>query len=120
MGKSKNLDESFGVLEKEIKDFKKFQSSAEKTFANHDSRLQKAVTGVETVRFNPFKGDGSGGNQSFATALINEEQDGVVISSMYSRDHVSVFAKPIKDAKSEYELTNEEREALTKAQKAIK
>jgi hypothetical protein len=39
---------------------------------------------------------------------------------MYSRDHISVFSKPIKNSASEYELTNEEREALNKAQDSIK
>lgn len=118
-GKSKNLDESFGALEAEIKDLKKFQTKAEETFKKNDTRLKKAISGVETIRFNPFKGDGSGGNQSFATAFLNEEKNGVVISSMYSRDHVSVFSKPIKNLTSEYELTGEEKKALDGAHESI-
>jgi len=70
---------------------------------------------VETIRFNPFKGNGSGGNQSFSTAFVNEEGDGVVISSLYSREHISVFAKPIKKMSSEYEMTKEEKDSLEKA-----
>lgn len=120
VGKSKNLDESFASLTKEIKDLKKFQITAEETFKKNDARLKKTVSGLETVRFNPFKGDGSGGNQSFATAFLNEEKNGVIISSMYSRDHVSIFSKPIKNLVSEYELTNEEKEALNKARDSIK
>lgn len=120
VGKTRNLDDSFALLEKEIADLKKFKTIAEKTFQNNDARLKKTVSGVETVRFNPFKGDGSGGNQSFATAFLNEERNGVVISSMYSRDHVSVFSKPIKNMISEQgELTAEEKEALNKAQGSI-
>jgi hypothetical protein len=121
VGKTKNLDESMSLISKEISDLKKFQKVAEDTFKNNDARLKKTISGVETVRFNPFKGDGSGGNQSFATAFINEEKNGVIISSMYSRDHVSVFSKSIKNLASEQgELTNEEREAMNKAQKSIK
>ncbi len=121
VGKSKNLDESMSVIDKEITDLKKFRTEAEGTFKNHDARLKKTVSGVETVRFNPFKGDGSGGNQSFATAFINEEKNGVIISSMYSRDHVSVFSKPIKNLVSEQgELTAEEKEAMNKAKDSIK
>ena len=115
IGKSKNLDDSMDLLRKEIVELKKFRASAESTFRDNNDRIKKAVTGVETVRFNPFKGDGSGSNQSFATAFINEEKNGVVISSMYSRDHISVFSKPIKNSASEYELTAEEREAMNKA-----
>jgi len=120
VGKSKNLDESFALLTKEIADLKKFQSKAEDTFRDNDARLKKTISGVETVRFNPFKGNGSGGNQSFATAFLNEEKNGVIISSMYSRDHVSIFSKPIKKLVSEYELTSEEKEAMTKASDSIK
>jgi hypothetical protein len=119
IGRSKNLDDSISSLNKEIIDLRKFQADAEETFKNNDARLKKTISGVETIRFNPFKGNGSGGNQSFATAFLNEEKNGVIISSMYGRDHISVFSKPIKNLSSEYELTNEEKEALTKAQTSI-
>lgn len=120
-GKSKNLDESLAFLTKEIIDLRRFQTKAEENFNLTDARLKKTISGVETVRFNPFKGNGSGGNQSFATAFLNEEKNGVVISSLYARDHVSIFAKPIKNLISEQgELTTEEKEALTKAQTTIK
>ena len=84
-----------------------------------DKKLKKTISGNQTVRFNPFKGDGSGSNQSFATALVNKEGDGVIISSIYSRDHLSVFSKPIKNMSSEYELTPEEKSALQKAKESI-
>ena len=120
VGKSKNLDDSIALLTKEITELNKFKATAEETFKNNDARLKKTISGLETVRFNPFKGNGSGGNQSFATAFLNEEKNGVIISSMYSRDHVSIFSKPIKNLVSEHELTNEEKEALAKAKDSIK
>jgi len=120
VGKSKNLDDSLELLTKEINELKKFKTQTEEALRSTDIRLKKTISGVETVRFNPFKGDGSGGNQSFATAFLNEEKNGVIISSMYSRDHISIFSKPIKNSVSEYELTNEEREVLNKAKDSIK
>jgi len=82
-----------------------------------EKRLRKSVQSVHTVRFNPFKGTGGGGNQSFATSFLNEEGDGVVLSSIYSRDRVSIFAKPVKKHSSEYELSEEEKEAVSHSQK---
>ncbi len=120
IGKSKNLDESIDLISREINELKKFKVSAEETFKDNDLRLKKTISGVETIRFNPFRGDGSGGNQSFATAFLNEEKNGVIISSMYSRDHVSIFSKPVKNLISEYELTSEEKEAMLKASSSIK
>jgi len=80
-----------------------------------ENRVRKSIKKAEVIRFNPFSGTGSGGNQSFATALINEEGDGVVISSLYSRERVSVFAKPVNNYSSEYELSGEEKEAINKS-----
>jgi hypothetical protein len=121
IGKSKTLDDSMALITKEIAELKKFRTSTEEINKETDARLKRNISGVETIRFNPFKGDGSGGNQSFATAFLNEEKNGVVISSMYSRDHVSIFAKPIKNLISEQgELTNEEKDALNRAKDSIK
>ena len=80
---------------------------------NINNRLAKALQKIHTVRFNPFRDQG--GNQSFATCLMDENGDGVVISSLYSRDKVSVYAKPLADGKSEYELSDEEKEVINKA-----
>lgn len=87
------------------------------TFDTHGARLDtldaktaRAIQGVSTLRFNPFKN--AGGNHSFATAFSNEHGDGVIISTLYGRERVSMFAKPIKNWKSEFELTTEEQTAL--------
>ena len=52
--------------------------------------------------------------------MLNEDGDGVVFSSLYSRERTSIYAKPIKNGKSEYELTKEEQEALKKAEVPVK
>lgn len=80
---------------------------------NINERLAKAIQKVHTVRYNPFRDQG--GNQSFATCFMDENGDGLVISSLYSRDKVSVYAKPLKSGKSEYEFSQEEKEAIDKA-----
>ena len=77
-----------------------------------DARLRRSVQHVKTLRFNPFRGEGQGSNQSFATAFLDEQGNGVVFSSLYSRDKVSVYAKPIVERQSEFELTDEESAAL--------
>jgi len=47
--------------------------------------------------------------------MLNEVGDGVVLSSLYSRERMSVFAKPVKAGKSEFELSDEEKEVLARA-----
>jgi hypothetical protein len=111
--KGKDLEDTIINLEKEITQLNKDKESMTKDIALMNAKLKKSVRGLETVRFNPFSDQGS--NQSFAIGMLNEDGDGVVFSSLYSRERMSVFAKPIKGGKSEYELTSEENEALEKA-----
>lgn len=121
IGKSSgNIDESIDSVKTSITELERFRSELEKYLVTVEKRLKKSVQAVHTVRFNPFKGTGSGGNQSFATAFLNEENDGVVISSIYSREHTSVFSKPVKGASSEYELSGEEKEAIQSAKNIVK
>ena len=97
-----------------------FQKEAIDYFENIEKRLRRSIQAVETIRFNPFKGTGDGGNQSFSTTLINEKGDGVVVSSLYSRDRVSVFSKPIKKFESSFELTEEERATIANSKESLK
>ena len=89
-----------------------FRDEVHTELAKIDARMKKKLQGAKTKRFNPFAGTGTGGNQSFATALLDETGDGVVLSTLYSREKVSIFAKPIKNRTSEFELTEEEKEVL--------
>ena len=107
-----SLEDAINANHSAIEELSQFRKAVEAEMNNIDARIKKKIHGAKTLRFNPFAGTGSGGNQSFATALLNEEGDGVVISSLYSREKVSVFAKPIKARTSEFELTEEEREVL--------
>ena len=67
-------------------------------------------TGV--VRFNPFRD--IGGDQSFSVALLDGKNNGLVISSLYSREGVRVYAKAISNGASEkYPLTQEEKHAIS-------
>jgi len=115
--KGKNGGNVEGLIESLYVDIQDLQNSRDDilvTTEDHNQRLKKSIRGVETVRFNPFKDSGS--NQSFALAMVNEDGDGVIISSLYSRERMSIFAKPVKQNASEFELTHEENEALSKAQ----
>lgn len=113
--KSTNLEETLAYTRTAIKTHEEFEEEMRAYLTTVESRLRNSVQHVETLRFNPFKGSGGGGNQSFATAFINEHGDGVVVSGLYSRDRMSVFAKPLKGFASEHELTTEEQEVITRA-----
>ncbi|MFA6301183.1 MAG: DUF4446 family protein [Candidatus Paceibacterota bacterium] len=111
--KANNLEDTIIALENDIVKLKTAKENTEKELTAINAKLRKSIRGLETIRFNPFPDQGS--NQSFAIGMLNEENDGLVISSLYSRERMSIFAKPIKNGRSQYELTTEEKEALEKA-----
>jgi len=121
LGKNgKNLEEIIVHNASDIERFKQFRKEIEKYLETVEKRMDQSIRGIATVRFNPFRGTGDGGNQSFASSFVNEKGDGVTLSSLYSRDHVSIFAKPVKSFKSEYDLTEEEKESIEKAKEKLK
>ncbi len=115
----KSLEDTIKTILGDIKDYENFKRESIQYWKNIENRLKRSIQAVETIRFNPFKGTGSGGNQSFSTTLLNEKGDGVVISSLYSREHISVFSKPIKKFSSEFEMTAEEKEVIKQAKENI-
>jgi hypothetical protein len=80
-------------------------------------RLERASRGhlqrVGFLRFNPFRD--AGGDQSFAVAVTDQDGNGVVISSLHSRDVTRVYGKPLAGWTSPYPLTEEEGQAIKKA-----
>ena len=81
-----------------------------------EATLQHAVQGVGIVRFNPF-GD-TGGDQSFAIALLDAQGDGLVLTSLYGRAESRIYAKPVQGGQSPYPLTAEETQAIRQAREA--
>ena len=118
-GDGKSLENIIVGNKKDIETIQKFRAELEEYLKNVEKRLRHGGRGISAVRFNPFSGDGSGGKQSFAVALINQEGDGIILSSLYSREKTSVFAKPVIKNKSEHELTNEEKQVLRQANESL-
>ncbi|HOW60578.1 MAG TPA: DUF4446 family protein [Candidatus Moranbacteria bacterium] len=75
---------------------------------------QKSIHKIGIIRFNPFKD--IGGDQSFALALLDGKNSGIVISSLHTREGTRIYSKPIIKGDSEkYKLTEEEKQAIKTA-----
>jgi len=105
----KNLKEVLNSFEELEKNFYKISQELENLKKEGKFSIQK----VGIIRFNPFKE--VGGNQSFSIALLDGNDSGIVITSLYSREGNRVYGKPIKDGNSEHLLSREEREAINRA-----
>jgi hypothetical protein len=115
----KSLEDSIISAHENLEKLNEFQRESILYFTGVEKRLSRSIQAIETIRFNPFKGTGEGGSQSFSTSFLSENGDGVVISSLYSRDRVSVFSKPLIKFESHFGLTDEEKEVVTNSQKQL-
>ena len=104
-----NLKEVLEYLKELEKKIEGVSKRLEKLEKKNKFSLQK----IEILRYNPFSE--IGGNQSFSVVLLDGNNDGAIITSIYSRDGNRVYAKPIKNGVSEYSLSEEEKEVLSRA-----
>lgn len=91
--------------------------------AEHASQLEElqrlafnsnfSVQKIGMVRFNTF-GD-SGGNLSFSLAILDADNSGLILTSMFGREQNRIYAKPVQKGTSEFTLTEEEITAIEKA-----
>jgi len=111
--KAEDLEEVISqILKKQIASEKEIEGILEKIKKLEDVALH-SIQKVGIIRFNPF--EGVGGNQSFSLAILDQKDDGIVISSYHSKESTRIYAKPIKQGESHFPLTKEEEKAIKKA-----
>lgn len=116
-GKSKS-----GDIKKLIEDLLEHSVNTDDTIKRTGQLLEqvqkkdlKHIQKMGLVRFNPFRD--VGGNQSFALALLNDEDTGIVLSGLHARESTRLYIKDITRGASRSELSREERQALEVAKK---
>jgi len=83
-----------------------------------ERNLIHCVQKIGVVRFNAF--DNVGSDLSFSVALLDCNDNGIVLSGLYSRDSSATFAKPVVNGNSTYPLSAEEIQAIDIARKTYR
>jgi Protein of unknown function (DUF4446) len=91
-----------------------------KTLARLEADLKELGTEVQThiqnvglVRYNAF--NDTGGDQSYALALLDGHGDGALINGLFHRTECRVYVKPVQEWKSTHSMSDEESEAIRRA-----
>jgi hypothetical protein len=112
--KAKNLEE---VILQQAKSLKTLDKDIQELYNISNQINNLAFRGIHKtamVRFNPFKE--VGGDQSFAIALLNGKNNGLVLSSLYTREGTRIYAKSITTGSADkHPLTEEEELAIKNA-----
>jgi hypothetical protein len=105
-----------GALDGQAKTFQRLEGAIRQLAAEQQKishLLRGAVQRVGLVRYDAF--EDVGGRLSFSCALLNDEGDGVVITSINGRQDTRVYAKPVYRAESMHNLSEEEAAAIREA-----
>ena len=111
LGKGNNIDEMLQKYVENVEEIKKENAEIERYCQKLDNDSKENLKKIGLVRYNAYKDTGS--NLSFALALLNEKDTGIVLNGLYGRDTSNIYAKPVVNGKSEYALSKEEEEAIS-------
>ena len=110
LGKGNNIDEMLRVYLNEVKEIKRDNSEIKAYYTKLDSDIASCIQKIGIVRYNAFKDVGS--DLSFAIAMLDRNDNGVVFNGLYGSESSNIYAKPIKKGISKYQLSDEEKSAL--------
>lgn len=95
-------------------DLKKYAADIEQVVKTLSAQSKSHVQRIGIVRFNPFSD--TGGSQSFTIAMLDANDNGIVMTSLYTRSGNRWYVKEVRAAKGkDFELAKEEEAAIKKA-----
>ncbi|HKW78724.1 MAG TPA: DUF4446 family protein [Candidatus Limnocylindria bacterium] len=112
-GQATSLDQLLDGQSQRIEELAARLDALNKLHHELEEITHRTIQKVGVVRYNPF--NDTGGDQSFAIALLDSMGNGIVVSSLHSRTDTRVFAKPVQAGRSRYPLSDEEQDAIRKA-----
>jgi hypothetical protein len=111
----KNIE---GIFLEELENIKsndqKFNAISTRLDAMQD-QIDKCLQKQSIVRYNAFTDTGS--DLSYSIAMMDNLDNGIVITGIYGRNEFIGYAKPVDNGTSSYTLSVEEQLAITRCQK---
>ena len=105
-----NLEELIIDYTNEIAKIKETQDINSKTIKQILSKIEQNKGNLGITRYNAFSDTGS--DLSYSIALLDDQKNGVVITSIYNREQSNTYAKPVEKGISTYRLSEEEKKAI--------
>ncbi len=108
-----NLEELLVQYTKKLNVLLQNEEEMQTSIEHMEKVIKDCIQKVGVVRYQAIQNMGA--DLSYTIALLNENDDGVVLNGIYGRDGCYTYAKPIKEGKSSYNLSEEEEQAIEKA-----
>jgi preprotein translocase subunit YajC len=113
LGKGEDIDEMLRGYLSKVEEVEKENTELKAYCTKLSKNLTACIQKTGMIRYNAFKDTGS--DLSFALALLDDNNDGVVLNGIYSREMSNIYAKQIVKGEAESKLSEEEKEAIYKA-----
>lgn len=110
---SKNIEEMIVEYNQNVEKVYDASKKMEQLYGEVKENLEECVQKFSVVRYRAF--DDVGSDLSFSIAMLNDRNDGFVITGIYGRNECTTFAKPIENGISKYDLSDEEKTAIKNA-----
>lgn len=110
IGNGNDLDKYLKEYLQDVKEIKRDNSEIKAYYTKLDNDVNSCIQKIGLVRYNAFKDVGS--DLSFAIALLDNNDNGVVFNGLYGSESSNIYAKPIKNGESSYQLSHEEKYAI--------
>lgn len=108
-----NIEDLLIRIDRDLKGIERDINLIEKDLNSLDTKLAFAIQKIGFIRYNAF--DGIGSELSYSIALLDNFQNGFVITSIYGRECSVNYAKPLKDGVCKIPLSAEEYIAIERA-----
>ncbi len=108
-----NLEEMLGTHLNIVQETSRRMDALEQAVAVLQSQMPACLNHAHLIRYDAF--DDVGGEQSFSLALLDSRGNGLVLTSVYSRSDVRVYAKSVRDGSASHALSQEEERLLREA-----
>jgi hypothetical protein len=115
--RGENLEAGLLRLLDEMDEWKRKHADQQFQLNRLAQKVSSQCANMAVIRYNAF-GD-TGSDLSFSLALLDDAQNGVVITSIYGREESRTYAKPVEAGKSVYNLSEEELTVIKKASAKI-
>jgi len=107
-----SLNHLISTLDQNSDDIKSLQERLTVEVSENKKHLQR----VGFRRYNPFTD--TGGDQSFSVVFLDDNGDGIMISSLHSRENTRLYAKKVEGGKViNQALSKEEQEVINEVVK---
>lgn len=110
---ARSLEKEIIALQEDNKFLKNMTDTNKKDIRDINKRFAKAFQKIGIVKYDAYQQ--MGGLLSFSLALLDEDNNGLILNSVHSTEGCYTYTKEVVNGECKLELSNEEKVALDQA-----